>query len=144
MASQVGFLEALKIWCQVVGVDYLTTSEEILKLLGKEPVIDFVTTLGPTPEFPDNLAELYVLGRNVLFDYEVRKQVRLRTAIPLIKIDGVVEQFVNAGSEQFLSEYFIYGVGQNNLTVRYDKAESVRRFANSVIARLAEIGEKNG
>ena len=129
-------LEEVQALCKKLEIDFAETSEELLKSLGTEQVVDYHLVQGPFPMFQKTLAECFILTPQVLLDLEIQQKGKLWHMVPLSNIVGILEEFTEFQGEDFLTVAFRYS-GQIALVIqeKMSARQELRRFARMVGAK---------
>lgn len=124
--------------CETVGANFDEMSKELLDFIGSEVVLDYCITRGPLPNFPDTLADFFVLTETCLCDYEIRQRGNLHHVVPLNMIHAIGESFAQIGEENFLVIHFSYGIFSLYMSDKLVNKGQLRRFLNSVKNKIID------
>lgn len=115
-----------------IGSDYEKVNTELSEFIGHDKIVDYYISKGQLPSYPDVVFDVMVLGKEGLYDCEVKqKKGALFHFVPLSKIVEITEKFKEPEHLTILFKVGELGGG----TVIEDKlseTEKMRMFARAV------------
>lgn len=93
MEARERFLSELRILCTAIGSDYEKVNTELLESIGQDKIVDYYISKGQLPSFPDVVFDVMVLGKEGLYDCEMKQKGALFHFVPLSKIVEIAEKF---------------------------------------------------
>jgi len=128
----------LRTLCTATGSDYEKVNTELSEFVGHDKIVDYYAAEGPLPSFSQVLFDVMILGKEGLYDCEVRQKGALFHFVPLSKIVGITEKF---GEPDHLNIQFKVGElgGGTVIEDKLSESKKMRMFARAVADEIARM-----
>jgi hypothetical protein len=93
MEARERLFSELRTLCTAMGSDYEKVNTELSEFIGHDKIVDYYTAKGPLPSFSDVVFDALVLGKEGLYDCEMKQKGALFHFVPLSKIVEISEKF---------------------------------------------------
>ena len=131
METRERLFNELRTLCTATGSDYEKLNTELSEFIGGDKIVNYYSAKGQLPSFPDVVFDVMVLGKEGLYDCEMKQTGALFHFVPLSKIVDISEKFQGV---DYLTIHFKVG-GLGGGTVIEDKlseSKNMRMFSRAV------------
>jgi hypothetical protein len=113
------------------GSDYEKVNTELSEFIGHDKIVDYYAAKGPLPSFPEVVFDVMILGKEGLYNCEMRQKGVLFHFVPLSKIVGISEKFQEP---DYLNIQFKVGElgGGTVIEDKLSESKKMRMFARAV------------
>jgi hypothetical protein len=138
MEARERLFNELRTLCTATGSDYEKVNTELSEFIGRDKIVDYYIAKGQLPSFPDVVFDVMVLGKEGLYDCEMKQKGALFHFVPLSKIIEIAEKFKEP---EHLTIYFKVGelgvgtVIEDKLSESKNMRMFVRAVRNEIVRR---------